>query len=224
MNEGRIALLRLSAALINDESDRVRLMYDRAAESYERFGGEFAHYWERCRSRLQGVVRDGDTLLDVGCGPGHLIADLPPSVAVFGCDVSPAMVELAARARSTGTFAVHDFHEPFPASWPRADVTTALGCLEFCTDLGRVIQNLATATKPGGLLLLTVPCIESSAQREILLRPLDITLRSWEDAEAEAAFGAAGLEVISHDRGPGYTAPDIGSVEYGFWELKNSRL
>jgi malonyl-CoA O-methyltransferase len=134
------------------------------------------------------------------------------------------MVRLAALARPTGLFAVHDYHQPFPAQWPQADVTVALGCLEFCADLARVASNLAAATKPEGQLLLTLPRAQrASPQREITLRPVPfskITVRLREDAEVEAELGAAGLEVIAHEVGPGWTAPGIGTVEYGYWELK----
>jgi malonyl-CoA O-methyltransferase len=170
------------------------------------------------------VSRLGLTILDVACGTGHLTAGLPASLNVIGCDISPEMVRLAAVARPAGSFVVHDYHQPFPAQWPLADVTVALGCLEFCTDLAQVARNLAAATKPGGRLLLTVPRVEPlSPRREIVLRPLpfsEITVRLRPDAEVEAALGAAGLAVIAHEVGPGFTSPGIGTVQYGYWELK----
>ena len=224
--DGKIWLVGLRERPAEDEVevDRVRRLYDRVADEYEQLAADEAHYWVRARALLEKVTRDGLTILDVGCGPGHLTADLPPSVRVIGCDISPEMVRLAALARPAGSFMVHDYHQPFPAHWPRADVTVALGCLEFCSDLTQVARNLAAATKPEGRLLLTVPRAESlAARREITLQPLpfaEITLRLREDAEVEAALGAAGLEVITHQTGPGFTTPDTGTVEYGYWELK----
>lgn len=223
---GRIGLfgLRERPAGDDEELDRIRLLFDRAAGTYEQFGAGQAHYWDRARAWLGEASRDGFTVLDVGCGPGHLTAGLPASVSVIGCDVSPEMVRLAALARPAGRFAVHDYHRPFPAQWPRADVTVAVGCLEFCSDLTQVARNLTAATKPDGRLLLTVPRAEpGSPQREITLRPLpfaEITVRWREDAEVEAALGAAGLEVTAHEVSPGFTWPGIGTVEYGYWELK----
>lgn len=223
---GKIGLVALRESPAEDEveSDRIRLLYDRVAETYEQVGAHQAHYWLRARAWLKEVTRDGFTVLDVGCGPGHLVAGLPPPVHVIGCDVSPEMVRLAARARPAGSFVIHDYHQPFPAEWPLADVTVALGCLEFCSDLTQVARNLAAATKPEGRLLLTVPRAESPApRREISLHPVplvEITMRLREDAEVEAAIGAAGLEVLAHKVGPGFTSPNIGTVEYGYWELK----
>lgn len=134
------------------------------------------------------------------------------------------MVRLAALARPAGSFVVHDYHQPFPVQWPRADVTVAFGCLEFCSDLARVARNLAAATKPDGRLLLTVPRAESAAPRqEITLHPVpfvELTVRLREDADVEAAVRAAGLEVMTYGSGPGFTSPDVGTVEYGYWELK----
>jgi len=222
---GKIELFGLRERPAGDEVelDRVRLLYDRVAGSYEQLGARQAHYWDRARAWLEEVSRDGFTVLDVGCGPGHLTAGLPASVDVMGCDASPEMVRLAALARPAGRFAVHDYHQPFPAQWPLADVTVALGCLEFCSDLAQVARNLAAATKPGGRLLLTVPRAQPiSPRRESTLRPLpllEITMRWWEDAEVEAELSASGLDVIAHEAGPGFTWPGIGTVEYGYWEV-----
>jgi malonyl-CoA O-methyltransferase len=216
--------LRARPAEDKVELDRIRLLYDSAAGNYEQFGAHLAHYWDRARAWLEQVSRDGFTVLDVGCGPGHLTAGLPASVDVIGCDVSPEMVRLSALARPTGSFVVHDYHQPFPALWPLADVTVALGCLEFCSDFARVARNLAAATKPGGRLLLTVPRAEpASPQREITLYPLpslEIAVRLRDDVEVEAGLGAAGLDVIAHEVGPGFILPGIGTVDYGYWELK----
>lgn len=216
--------LRVRPAETDDEVDRIRLLYDRVAGTYEQRGAGLAHYWDRARAWLGQVSREGSTVLDVGCGTGHLTAGLPASVTVIGCDISPEMVRLAALARPAGRFAVHDYHQPFPSQWPPADVTVALGCLEFCSDLAQVSRNLAAATKPDGRLLLTVPRAEpASPRREITLRPLpftEIVVRLRDDAEVEAALGAAGLEVIAHEAGPGFTMPGIGTVEYGYWDLR----
>ena len=219
---GKIGLFRLKerAAQNEVEVDRIRLLYDRMAGTYEQLDAQ-VHYWDRCRAWLREVSRDGFTILDVGCGPGHLTADLPVSVDVIGCDISPEMVRLAGLARPTGSFLVHDYHQPFPAQWPLADVTVALGCLEFCSDLAQVARNLAAATRPEGRLLLTVPRAEpTSPRREITLPLMDITVRLREDAEVEAVLGGCALDVITHEVGPGFTAPGIGTVEYGYWDLK----
>jgi malonyl-CoA O-methyltransferase len=223
---GKIALFGLTnrPAESEREVDRIRLLYDRVAGTYEELSSDQAPYWDHARAWVAQACCDGCTVLDVGCGPGHLTAGLPLSVRIIGCDLSPAMVRRAALARPTGRFVVHDFHQPLPAQWPLADVTVALGCLEFCADLARVARNLVAATKPEGQLLLTLPRAQrASPQREITLRPFpfsEIIVRLRQDAEVEAVLGAAGLEVIAHEVGPGWTVPGIGSVEYGYWELK----
>ena len=203
------------------EVDRIRRLYDHAAGSYEQLAVYQAHYWDRARDWLGTMTRDGFTVLDVGCGPGHLTAGLPASAHVIGCDVSPEMIRRAAIARPAGRWVVHDYHQPFPAQWPLADLTVALGCLEFCSDLTQVARNLAAATKPDGRLLLTVPKQAPESPRQVIMvSPLQIPVRLRQDAEVQAALGAAGLKVIAHEAGPGFTSPEIGAVDYGYWELK----
>jgi malonyl-CoA O-methyltransferase len=226
LGSGKIWAIGIKGAAERDESerDRIQLLYDRAAGVYEQYGGRLCHYWDRARTWLREAVHDDFTVLDVGCGPGHLIADLPPSVRVIGCDLSPEMLRLADLARPDGTFVVHDYHVPFPTKWPRPDVTVALGCLDFCSDLPKVARNLATVTKPGGRLLLTVPWAEPSSPHEINLpAPFEAAVRLREDAEVAEAFCASGLDVVAHDITPGFTSPGIGTVEYGFWELRTTR-
>jgi malonyl-CoA O-methyltransferase len=226
-NENRITVaqvIRRSSELPASEPGRLRQMYDEVAPTYEdEVVGSIEHYSDRAAAWLADKVEDSFVVLDVGCGPGHLTAKLADSVQVLGSDVSPEMVRLAQTRRPSGRFVVHDYHFPFPADWPPADVTVALGCLDLCSDLSKVMRHLAAATKAGGRMLVTVPRFESdspaSPVREIKYPIYDVVFHLQSDDEVLQALDDAGLGVIAHDVIPGWTAP-VGSVDYGIWDLR----
>lgn len=78
--------------------DEVRLTYDTYAPAYEDFN--HGYMYERWTGRLLGVAEDaglkGDRLLDVACGTGlSFVTMLERGWQVTGCDISPAMLEIA---------------------------------------------------------------------------------------------------------------------------------
>jgi len=109
-------------------------------ESFQRATG--ARSLRKTLARQYLRPKPGDRVLDVGCGPAHLLEFLP-DVHYVGVDLSPAYIEHANRAfRGRGKFLVadvtsfemHDL-EPF-------DLVTAVGLLHHLSDEG-VAQLLA---------------------------------------------------------------------------------
>ncbi|MCI0457063.1 MAG: methyltransferase domain-containing protein [Gemmataceae bacterium] len=93
--------------------------------------------------------RPGERVLDLGCGTGHLTAQLAASGAeVVGIDRSAAMVEQARGAYPALRFEVADardftFPEPFDAVFSNA-------VLHWVKEPERVIHCVRRALKPGG--------------------------------------------------------------------------
>jgi ubiquinone/menaquinone biosynthesis C-methylase UbiE len=69
--------------------------YDEIAENYdETFDGKFTKSYKAIISDL-AIPKNGDSVLDVGCGNGSLIAAISKKavVSAFGIDISPKMIE-----------------------------------------------------------------------------------------------------------------------------------
>ena len=134
----------------------IQRVYGEIAGAYEAFFPALHRYEGRVEHFLADTVPPGRRVLDVGCGPGHLTRGLAAPVQVVGVDLSPEMIALAREGRPSGDYHVHSYHAPLPAGLGRFDVALAVGCLDFCEDLGRVLGHVSAALEPGGRLLFTV--------------------------------------------------------------------
>ena len=104
----------------------------------------------------------GDSILDVGCGPGHgvaLLSRLVPEGRVTGIDRSPVMIEQArtlnarAIARDRVALSVQNFHAlPFPGQ--SFDGILASNVIYFWPDPADMISRLRTLLRPGGRLVI----------------------------------------------------------------------
>jgi SAM-dependent methyltransferase len=104
-------------------------------------------------------LRPGMSLLDIGCGPGTLTADLARKVApgrVVGIDISPEVVAQAqAHARDQGvanaSFRVGDFRSADLAA-TSFDVVHAHQVLQHLRDPVGALRTMAKLARPGGVV------------------------------------------------------------------------
>jgi 2-polyprenyl-3-methyl-5-hydroxy-6-metoxy-1,4-benzoquinol methylase len=120
-----------------------------------------SHRWrtaENSAGYLLPALRPGLDLLDVGCGPGTITADLAVRVApgrVVGVDTAAAPLDearaLAERSQVPVTFEVGDVYalsEPDDAF----DVVHAHQVLQHLTDPVAALREMARVCRPGGLI------------------------------------------------------------------------
>jgi SAM-dependent methyltransferase len=119
------------------------------------------HWWYRGRRRVLAAVLDGvdlpphARLLDAGCGSGRTLDDLAERGRVSGVDASPVA---AAAARERGHADIHvSGIEDLPFEDGRFDLVTCLDVIEHTPDDRRSLAELLRVTRPGGLLVATVP-------------------------------------------------------------------
>ena len=107
-----------------------------------------------------GALRDGERVVDVGCGAGidSLIAArmVGPNGEVIGVDMTPAMLERAHTCAARIGASNVRFHRglaeslPVPNEW--ADVVISNGVLNLFPNKFAGLQEMARVLKPGGRL------------------------------------------------------------------------
>ncbi|NNC03653.1 class I SAM-dependent methyltransferase [Corallococcus exiguus] len=208
------------------EEAAVARVYGEIASAYEVLYPALHRYGDRVERFLAEVVKPGMRVLDVGCGPGLHTRGLDASVDVVGLDVAPEMLELAKRSRPSGTWRVHSYLDPVPEDLGTFDVALAIGCLDFCDDLPRVLGHMGRVLKPGARMLFTVLERRSGLEaheastRRVRTADTDVTLHLWSAEETARAVEAAGLRVREYVHGPGWELmAEERMMWFGWWDV-----
>ena len=143
----------------------------------------------------------GQTLLDVGCGPGYAALDLAeivgPAGRVIGIDRSRRFLDAlaaAARERGLGNLEAHELDlDEGPLPDVRVDGAWSRWVYAFVRDPRRVLERVAALLRPGGVMVM----------HEY------VDYRSWRLSPPRGEFEAFVGEVIASWRATG-GEPDIG--------------
>lgn len=129
------------------------MSFDVAAEAYDRFMGRYSRLLSPQLADLAGV-RAGQQVLDVGCGPGALTAELVERLgpaAVAAVDPSEPFVE-AARARNPGVDVRRATAEQLPFPDRTFDAALAQLVVHFMADPIAGLAEMARVTRRDGVV------------------------------------------------------------------------
>jgi SAM-dependent methyltransferase len=127
------------------------------AESYDAFMGRYSRHLSPQLADLAGVAA-GQDVLDVGCGPGALTAELVSRVGsdhVTAVDPSERFVD-AIRDRFPGVAVERATAEELPLPNHSVDAALAQLVVHFMTDPVAGLLEMARVTKPGGAVAACV--------------------------------------------------------------------
>jgi SAM-dependent methyltransferase len=133
------------------------VVFEVGADSYRRFMGRFSEALAGPFAQAAGV-RTGQRVLDVGCGPGALTAQLVRrlgSGAVSAVDPSASFVA-AIRDRFPQVSVQRGVAERLPFADRSFDAALAQLVVHFMTDPVRGLAEMARVTRTGGLVAACV--------------------------------------------------------------------
>ena len=160
------------------------------AEAYDRYMGRWS---ERLSAQLADFagIRAGDRVLDVGCGPGNLTAELVSRTAadaVAAVDPSPQFVS-AARDRNPGADVRQASAEALPFVSGVFDAALAQLVVHFMKDPVVGLREMARVTRREGVIAV---CVWDYAGSRDPLGPFWQAVRSVDpSSEGEAALPGA---------------------------------
>ena len=156
-----------------------------------------SHAWrtaENSAAHLLPSLRPDHRVLDIGCGPGTISADLAalvPQGRVTAVDYASGIVEQAAEeARARGltnmTFAVADVHD-LSYEDDAFDVVHAHQVLQHVGDPVQALREMRRVAKPGGVV-----AVRDSDYRAFTWFPESEGLTAWLDLYEEVARAGGG--------------------------------
>jgi len=200
-----------------NETERVRRLYDRIAERYDR-----AERWERrlFGADARGLVREaqGD-VLELAVGTGRNLELYPPQARVTGIELSGGMLERArSRARDLGRDVDLRQGDAQALPFPEAAFDTVVCTFSLCTipDERRALAQARRVLRPGGLLLL----VEHVRSPNPLVRLLE---RLAEPVMSRIAGDHLLRDPLDHLEGTGFRVEHVERSRLGVLERVRAR-
>ncbi len=122
---------------------------------YEKFKKERAAPFEDLLAMID--VREGMSVIDLGCGPGPLtkrLADELPGSDVLGIDSSEEMLKQAAELARPGLRFEQQAIEDVDGEW---DLVFTHAAIQWLPDHASLIPRLLSLVRPGGQLAVQLP-------------------------------------------------------------------
>lgn len=111
-------------------------------------------------------------VLDVGCGPGNstrVLRERFPEARILGVDSSPEMIAAARTTLPEGEFFLCDAGKALPTlGLGRFDVVFSNACIQWIPDHRRLVRDMLSLLRPGGMLAVQTPMQQTEPIHHII--------------------------------------------------------
>jgi SAM-dependent methyltransferase len=135
-------------------------------QAYQNAGGFFGARVKAIADYL--TLRPGMRVIDIGCGPGHILRHLPDGIEYTGFDIDEAYIAYAQRAFGhLGTFHCRHFDAAAAREFAGADVVMMNGVLHHIADndLQATLSDIRDVLKNDGVLFTLDGCYREGQSR-----------------------------------------------------------
>jgi len=179
--------------------EKTRAYYDRSALRLEQRKLACALDHEETMSILSSMPEGIDSVLDVGCGTGHLLDEIHCRMRA-GVDFSASMLRLA-RGRGPGLQLVlaDAAHLPFRDS--SFQVVTCQDVVGHLTDPGMMASEIVRCCAPQGRIIVTANArtLASRIVSLYIVARTGLRVRSYRPDELQKIFEVSGGQVLSSE-------------------------
>lgn len=188
-------------------AERSKITYNNMAAEYD--ASPEGNYTRPHKAELvrRVVLRDGDSVLDVACGNGTLLAELSQKAKIhaFGVDLSENMIAAAKARHPSVTFAVGPC-VPLPFEGEIMHAVTVSCAFHHFEDPGAFAHECMRVLKKGGAVYLAEPFFSPVVRwlANTVWLPFSKSgdVKAYNAKELTAIFEAAGFRGIeTHEKG-----------------------
>ena len=204
------------------ETNDVRLHFDERVADYRSLYERPRSMWddEKIR-RLELTGRRAEMfqsrcVLDAGCGSGVALAELArrlPNSALFGLDISAAMLREAKKRTASQAAVIQGSAEQLPFTAGTFDLVVALGLLDYLRDHERFFAGVRRILQPQGYVIFTYPNANAWTRRirdrlrkvagrsETAIRAVPVKADRMRNSLSEAGFDLLEARPITYGNG-----------------------
>jgi ubiquinone/menaquinone biosynthesis C-methylase UbiE len=114
--------------------------------------------WQRRVNLLSGNLREGDSILELGCGTGYFTRELVKlNIHITAIDISPELIEAAKTGIKAGNV-VFKIQNAYQMSFADNSFNAVIGSsVLHHLEIGKALGEIFRVLKPGGIIAFTEP-------------------------------------------------------------------